>query len=76
MVSAVYLASETLSYPLFFFSFFFLNQQLNALNFLAFPGLGRTKSWCFAVRICSLSQSIRYSDSEGSPSGSLAILVS
>lgn len=75
MVSAVYLASETLSYPLLFFSFF-LNQQLNALNFLAFPGLGRTKSWCFAVRICSLSQSIRYSDSEGSPSGSLAILVS
>lgn len=76
MVSAVYLASETLSYSLSFFSFFFLNQQLNALNFLAFPGLGRTKSWCFAVRICSLSQSIRYSDSEGSPSGSLAILVS
>ncbi|KAJ6973420.1 hypothetical protein NC653_033678 [Populus alba x Populus x berolinensis] len=50
--------------------------QLNALNFLAFPGLGRTRSWCFAVRICSLSQSIRYSDSEGSPSESLAILVS
>ncbi|KAL3573006.1 hypothetical protein D5086_026910 [Populus alba] len=23
-----------------------------------FPGLGRTRSWCFAVRICSLSQSI------------------
>lgn len=76
MVSAVYLASETLSYPLSFFSLFFFNQQLNALNFLAFPGLGRTKSLCFAVRICSLSQSIRYSDSEGSPSGSLAILVS
>jgi len=76
VVSTVYLASETPSYPLSFFFFFFLNQQLNALNFLAFPGLGRTKSWCFAVRICSLSQSIRYSDSEGSPSGSLAILVS